>query len=453
MRTFQIVFGIICGSAALFPVLAGTRPNIVFILADDLGYGDLDCYGRQDIRTPAIDSLAAQGARFTHCYANAAECTPTRAAFLTGRYQQRVGGLECAIGTGHVGRYDDAIRLCEKGELGLPVSETSIARLLKDKGYDTGISGKWHLGYDARFSPNRHGFDHAFYVQGGEAEYFHHTEPTGEPVLYLDEKPVTRDGYLTDLITEDAVRFIGQKRAAPFFLYVAYTAPHAPYQGPLDAHDRPLPQDSDLWNQSKGPRETYVAMIERMDEGVAKILKTVEAQGIVSNTVIVFTSDNGATRSGSSGALRGFKGSTYEGGIRVPALVRWPGRIAPGTVSDQVSVTMDFTASFAALAGAAPSPARAFDGMDILTHLAEGRVPQPRTLFWRMRRADRAKWAVLDGTMKLVREKTGEREEEHLFDLAHDPVERTDIKGTEGAVLQALKSKLADWEKTVRPSR
>lgn len=432
---------------------ADSRPNIVFILADDLGYGDLACYGRQDVRTPAIDSLAAQGVRLTQSYASAAECTPTRAAFLTGRYQQRVGGLECAIGTGHVGRYDDAIRLCEKQELGLPVSEISIARLLKGRGYGTGLSGKWHLGYDVKFSPNRHGFDHAFYVEGGEADYFHHTEPTGEPVLYLDEKPVTRAGYLTDLITEDAVRFIEQKREEPFFLYVAYTAPHAPYQGPLDAHDRPLAPESELWNQSKGPRETYVAMIERMDDGVAKILKAVEAAGAASNTVVVFTSDNGATRSGSSGSLRGFKGSTYEGGIRVPALVRWPGRIAPGTVSGQVGVTMDFTASFARLAGVEPPQGRVFDGIDLLGCLAGGRAPPSRMLFWRMRRGDRTKWAVLDGSMKLVREKTAGREEEHLFDLARDPGEQSDIRAGAEPALKKLKQQLAEWEHEVRPVR
>jgi len=432
---------------------AATKPNILFILADDLGYGDLACYGRADIRTPAIDSLARQGIRLTRCYANAAECTPTRAAFLTGRYQQRIGGLECAIGIGHTGRYDDAIRLCAQGELGLPVSETSIARLLKEAGYTTALSGKWHLGYDAKFSPNRHGFDHAFYVQGGEAEYFFHTEPNGEPSLFLDGKPVARDGYMTDLITDDAVRFIAQKRESPFFLYVAYTAPHSPYQGPQDAHDCPLPPDSERWNQSKGPRETYVAMIERMDEGVAKILAALDASGVASNTAVVFTSDNGATRSGSCGPLRGFKGSTFEGGLRVPALVRWPGKIEPGRVSEQVCLTMDFTVSFAAMAGVTLPPGRSFDGIDVLRHLAEGREPAPRTLFWRMRRGNLTRWAVIDGTLKLVREKSGASEETHLFDLAADPAETRDLAESRAEAAETLMAALAAWERRVKPMR
>lgn len=440
----------LAGTAASAPA---ARPNIVFILADDLGYGDLACYGRKDVRTPAIDSLARDGVRLTRCYANAAECTPTRAAFLTGRYQQRVGGLECAIGVGHVGRYDDAIRLCAQGELGLPATEASLARLLKAAGYDTGLSGKWHLGYDPKFSPVRHGFAHAFYVQGGEAEYFFHTEPNGEPTLYLNEQPVKRDGYMTDLITDDAVQFIARKRAAPFFLYVAYTAPHAPYQGPGDAHGQPLPPDSARWNQSKGPRETYVAMVERLDDGVGRILHALDTAGLSADTVVVFTSDNGATRSGSCGALRGFKGSTFEGGIRVPALVRWPGRLKAGTVSEQVGVTMDFTASFAALAGDAPQPAPAFDGVDILRLLREGREPVSRTLFWRMRRGARTKWAALDGSLKLVREKEGEREEASLFDLAGDPLEQQDLSHSRAGELQALSAKLAAWEREVRPAR
>ena len=185
-----------------------SRPNIVLIMADDLGYGDVGCYGCSDIRTSAIDSLAVEGVRFTTFYANAPECTPTRTALLTGRYQHRVGGLECALGIGNVGRYDDAIRLRQTNDLGLPAKETSIARILKSAGYATAICGKWHLGYEEKFSPNHHGFDHAFYALGGGMDYFHHVEPppSNMHALYLNGKPVRRKGYFTDLLTDEANR-------------------------------------------------------------------------------------------------------------------------------------------------------------------------------------------------------------------------------------------------------
>src|SRR5688572_29281576 len=182
-----------------------SRPNIVFILADDLGYGDLSCYGRADIQTPVLDALAKSGVRLTHCYSNGPECTPTRAAFLTGRYQQRVGGLECAIGTGNVGRYDDAIRLRKTNDLGLPATKQTIARMLQDAGYATAITGKWHLGYEPKFAPKQHGFDYAFYCIGGGMDYFHYLDTAGDYNLYSNGKPVRRQGYFTDLATEEAI--------------------------------------------------------------------------------------------------------------------------------------------------------------------------------------------------------------------------------------------------------
>ncbi|MHC4435606.1 MAG: sulfatase-like hydrolase/transferase [Planctomycetota bacterium] len=184
------------------------KPNIVFILADDLGYGDLGCYGRKDIRTPVIDRIASEGVKFTQYYANGPECSPTRAAFLTGRYQHRVGGLECAIGNGNVGRYDDAIRLRETHDLGLPVEETSIARMLKMAGYTTAITGKWHLGYEPKFAPHLHGFDYAFYAIGGGMDYFHYIDNVASYYLFQNGKPIRRKGYFTDLATDEAVNFV-----------------------------------------------------------------------------------------------------------------------------------------------------------------------------------------------------------------------------------------------------
>ena len=228
------------------------KPNIVFILADDLGYGDLGCYGRTDIQTPVLDKLAAEGVRFTQCYANGPECSPTRTAFMTGRYQQRVGGLECAIGTGNVGRYDDAIRLRQTHDLGLPVTETSIAQMLKDAGYATAITGKWHLGYEPKFAPHLHGFDRTFYCIGGGMDYFHYLDTVAGYNLFDHGRPIRREGYFTDLATDEAIKFIEGHRDEPFFLYVPYTAPHAPFQGPSDRRPDPLPLDSPLWNQGAG---------------------------------------------------------------------------------------------------------------------------------------------------------------------------------------------------------
>ncbi len=432
---------------------ANRRPNIVFILADDLGYGDLGCYGREDIRTPALDRLAEEGVRFTQCYANGPECSPTRTAFLTGRYQQRVGGLECAIGTGNVGRYDDAIRRRETHDLGLPVAETSIARLLKDVGYATAIAGKWHLGYEPQFAPHLHGFDTTFYCIGGGMDYFHYLDSVAGYNLFIDGQPVRREGYFTDLVTEEAVRFLEEQGDHPFFLYVSYTSPHAPFQGPEDRQNDPLPLDSKLWNQGQAPPEVYIAMIERMDTCIGRILQALKDQGLDGNTLVVFTSDNGGTGSARNAPLSGIKGSTFEGGIRVPGIVRWPGHVRRGVVSDQVCVTMDFTASIARIAGAKPPEGRAFDGIDVVKLLEQKRPIQRRTLFWRGRRGDRTRCAVRDGDLKYVRDRRGDRTTEYLFDLASDVGETNNLLAARPEDAARLKALLEDWERQVRPTR
>ena len=438
------------------PALAGegeTRPNIVFILADDLGYGDLGCYGRQDIRTPVLDGLAASGVRFTAHYANGPECTPTRTALLTGRYQQRVGGLECAIGTGNVGRYDDAVRLRETHDLGLPAEEQTIVRLLKNAGYATALTGKWHLGYEPAFCPNRHGFDHTFYCIGGGMDYFHYLDTVAGYNLFLNGNPVRRDGYFTDLLTDEAIRFIQKQRATPFFLYVPYTCPHSPFQGPEDKRPDPLPLDSPLWNQGTAPPAVYIAMIERMDTCIGRILKALDARGLTRNTVVIFASDNGGTRSARNAPYSGHKGSTYEGGIRVPAMVRWPGVIEAGVVSTQPCITFDFSASIARIARVAPRPDRPFEGVDILDHVARGRADFERTLFWRKPRGTTLWKGVRQGSLKYVGQKKGESYREYLFDLARDPAERSDLKERRPDAFRKLKALYDAWETEVRRHR
>ncbi len=431
-----------------------SKPNIVFILADDLGYGDLACYGRKDIRTPNLDSLARQGVRFTAHYANGAECTPTRTAFLTGRYQQWVGGLECAIGTGNVGRYDDAKRLSDRHDLGLPTSLRTLPRMLKDAGYQTAITGKWHLGYEPKFAPHLHGFDYTFYCIGGGMDYFHYLDNLAYYNLFRDGNPVSAKGYFTDLATDEAMRFIRSRdRSRPFFLYLPYTSPHSPFQGPDDWRRDPLPLESPLWNQGKAPPETYIAMIEHMDRRIGDLLKLIDGEGLGRQTLVIFASDNGGTRSARNEPLSGIKGMTFEGGIRVPAMARWPDVIPAGTVSDQVCITFDFTASIVAAAGATPSPQTPLEGMDIVRHVAEGRGDVKRKLFWRKPRGDTVWMAARDGNLKYVAKRKGDRLQEYLFDIAADIGEKHDLKATRRADFERLRRDYRKWEWTVRAGR
>ncbi|MFW6163755.1 MAG: sulfatase-like hydrolase/transferase [Planctomycetota bacterium] len=429
--------------------MAKRPPNIVFILSDDQGYGDLGCYGAPDLRTPHIDGLAAQGVRFTHYYANGPECTPTRTALMTGRYQQRVGGLECAIGTTNVGRYDDAIRLAEAHDLGLPVSESVLPVALKDVGYAAAVYGKWHLGYEPKFLPRRHGWDHFVGILGGHCDYFHYVEITGAKTLYENERPTDDDRYMTDLITEESIDFLRRQDATrPFFLYVSYTAPHSPYQGPGDRKPSRVPKAQ--WNQ--GTREDYCVLVEYMDRCVGQILKTLEEKGFAEDTVVFFVSDNGGTRQARNAPFSGHKGTTFEGGIRVPCIIRWPGVIEPKTVCDQPCVTFDLTRSLLRIAGAGP-PARGFDGIDIVGHVAEGKPTVERTLFWRGRRGQRTWRAVRDGDLKYVSKRDGDAFEEWLFDLSKDPGEHNSLLDARPDDAKRLKGLLAAWEKDVQPSR
>jgi len=427
-----------------------SRPNIVLIMADDLGYGDLGSYGCPDIQTPSIDNLAQRGVRFTQYYANAPECTPTRTALLTGRYQQRVGGLECAIGTGNVGRYDDAIRLRGKNQLGLPTSETTIAKRLKGVGYSTAITGKWHLGYDAKFNPLDHGFDYFFGSLGGGVDYFHHTEWDGGHFFARNRESIKPEGYMTDLISDESVGYIGrQTKEKPFFLYVPYTAPHSPYHGPNDSHQQPKNEDD--WNV--GSRETYAKMVESMDKGIGRILDELKKQGFSDNTLIIFCSDNGGAKYANNGFLSKGKGTCFEGGIRVPCIISWPGRITYGAISHQTAITMDLTASIARIGGIKHVGGKPFDGIDIIKEIEMNRGEFKRTLFWRKRRGERTWRAVRDGNMKYISDQNGAQTTEYLFDLSNDPEEKTNLLAHSKTKVWGLKSLLKSWEAEVKPAR
>jgi arylsulfatase A-like enzyme len=441
--------GAVCSGCHFGPSPKAQIPNIVLIMADDLGYGDVGCYGCTDIRTPSIDSLAIEGIRFTTFYANAPECTPTRTALLTGRYQHRVGGLECALGIGNVGRYDDAIRLRQKNNMGLPAEQTTIARMLKDAGYATAICGKWHLGYERKFFPLRHGFDYWFGPVGGAVDYFHHIEYTGQLALYQNDRTINREGYLTDLITEEAVKFIQSPRSNPFFLYVPYTAPHAPYQGPNDRMDKPVSQA----DYNKGSRKTYIEMVERMDEGIGKIMGALKKKKVAQNTLVIFMSDNGANNKGNNSPYSGYKGTLFEGGIRVPCIVRWPGVLQKGIVSKQPCITLDFSRSIIRAAGTKPPKNRPFDGIDILQAVETKQPILKRTLFWRARRGDRTRKAVRDCSMKYIWLQEGDNIREYLFDLEKDAAEKNNLLKDREEDVQKLKLLLEDWEIEVKHNR
>ena len=423
------------------------RPNIVLIMADDLGFGDLECYGHPRVKTPNINQLAKQGVRFTQHYANGPECSPTRTALLTGRYQQYAGGLECAIGTGNVGRYDDAIRLAEQHELGLPANQTVLPQMVHAQGYRSAIFGKWHLGYEPKFNPKAHGWSEFFGYLGGNVHYFNHRETSDLHVLFADDLPVYRDGYMTDLITAASVDFI-QKTSEPFLLFVSHESPHFPFQGPSDSEKQVT---SDNWMEVD--KDAYVAMIESLDESVGKIVNAIDQKGQRDNTIVIFVSDNGGfANAANMGPFRGTKSMTYEGGIRVPLIIRWPAQIEPGQTSDQVCITFDLTKSILSLAGA-DAQHKHLDGYDIINHIVQQKKSVPRTLYWRGRRGERVWKAVRHGDKKLVT-KQGEGEPvQSVFDLSIDPAENDDLANIATELTGQLLNLLENWEKTTRPSR
>jgi len=321
--------------------------------------------------------------------------------------------------------------------------------MLKDAGYATAICGKWHLGYERKFFPLRHGFDYWFGPVGGSIDYFHHCEYTGQPALYLNDQPIKREGYLTDLITDEVVKFIQRRQNTPFFLYVAYTAPHTPYQGPNDKKAEPVPQT----DYNKGSRATYTEMVERMDEGIGKILKTLKDRKIADNTLVIFMSDNGANKTGNNQPFSGYKGNLFEGGIRVPCIVKWPGVLEEGMVSNQPCITMDFSRSIIRAAGTKPPQNRPFDGIDILRVTETKQPVQKRTLFWRARRGQRTRKAVRDDFLKYIRLQEGNDIKEYLFDLEKDPAEKNNLLSQRDEDVLKLKLLLEDWEQKVKHNR
>jgi len=429
--------------AGLSSVSAAGKPNIVVILADDLGYGDLGCYGATRLKTPHLDRLAREGLRFTDFHSNGSVCSPTRAALLTGRYQQRSG-------------IDEA--LSEKSP-GLRADERTIAEYLKAEGYTTGAFGKWHLGSkpDSAALPNRQGFDVFHGSRHGGIDYTSHVDRYGRLDWWHDEKPVVEPGYATDLLTDHAVQFIGQHRDKPFFLYLAHTAIHFPWMAPEDLAYREEGKNYD--NATKvGPHspaevpQVVNRMIERLDEGVGRVMEAIRALPPGRETLVIFTSDNGgylryggATNVSSNGVLHGQKAGVHEGGHRVPCIAWWPGRISAGKETDATTMTMDLLPTFLELAAIDIPPGgdpHASDGVSLVPLLMRNEAPPSRTLFWKSGGLGDMK-AVRQGPWKLLIEHGGTP---RLYHLGNDLSEKHDLAAAEPQRLRELLDALAKWE-------
>ena len=425
----------ICAIGFASVALAQTSqpPNVVLIITDDVGYGDIGSYGAPDIKTPNIDRLARQGVKLTDFYA-APTCTPTRAALITGRYQQRVR-LERPLA--NVG---PAL------EQGLPATGRSLPQLLKNNGYTTALIGKWHLGYKPEFGPNAHGFDYFFGFLSGFIDFYTHTRGgDGAPDLFENRTPVQVDGYMTDLITDRAVRFIEQHSREPFFLEVAYNAAHWPFQPP----NRPskAPNNGAFQGPAQVPpatRSDYIAMLERADMGVGQVLAKLDALGLAQNTFVIFTNDNGGEWLSRNAPLSHRKDTLWEGGIRVPAIFRWPGRLPAGRLSSQVGITMDLTASIlAATRTRVPSDMR-MEGIDLVPILSGTQIVD-RTLFWRISTLGREQRAVRSGNWKLLND-AGDL---FLYDVAIDAAERHDLAAQRTDLVAKLLPLISAWERDV----
>ena len=412
----------------------GQAPNMIFILADDLGYADLSVYGRREYLTPALDRLAAEGVRFTQAYANSAVCSATRTALITGRYQDRLPiGLEQPLAD---------------RDVGLPPSHPTLPSLLRKAGYSTSLVGKWHLGALPKFGPELSGYDHFWGFRGGGVDYFSHSL-MGKPDLWDDDRQIVKPGYLTDLLGSKAMEVIEEqsKRKIPFFMSLHFNAPHWPWEGPADQEEsRRLAAQTggDPFHLDGGSMATFAQMVTAMDAQIGRILAKLEELGLADNTIVIFTSDNGGERYSNTWPFSGKKTELLEGGVRIPAIVRWPGHIAPGTVSEQVIMSMDWFPTLLDIAGVAPDPQYPSDGMN-LSGIFAGEAPVSRTLYWRY--LNMAQEACRSGNWKYLKI----LDNSFLFNVVDDPLERANMKDRRPDIYQDLINKFRKWDAAMLP--
>ena len=406
------------------------------MLADNLGWGDLGCYGGL-APTPRLDQLASEGMRFTSAYANSAVCTATRVGLITGRYQYRlpIGLQEPGGGT----------------EIGLPTDHPTIASLLRDAGYHTGLVGKWHLGLLPKFGPLKSGYDEFWGNRGGGVDYYTH-EVAGSPDLWDGEVQIDEVGYYTNLLADRSIEYLEDrsKEDKPWLLSLHFTAPHWPWEG-----DNALGQSESAYIAGKpdggelkimhydgGTLQTYAEMVTSLDSNIGRILDRLAELGLDENTVVVFTSDNGGERFSDTWPFTGKKTELLEGGMRIPAIVRWPGVAEAGSTSDTPIMSMDWLPTFVAAAGGQPDPAYPLDGVDIMPALKGEPLPE-RTLYWRFN--NKGQEAVRRGRWKYL-EIAGNT---FLFDVIADPLERGNLKEREPEKFAELAMAFTEWNKTM----
>lgn len=417
--------------------LTDKPPNIVFILADDLGYADVGCYGRPDLRTPAIDRLAAEGVRFLQAYANSAVCSATRVALITGRYQYRVRlGLEEP--------------LAGNPAVGLDPTHPTLPSLLKKAGYSSTLIGKWHLGTLPKFGPLQSGYDHFYGFRGGAVDYYSHLGDGRTEDLWDDDVPIHQAGYMTELLGNRAVDVVNghAKSGQPFLMSLHFNAPHWPWEAPGDETESErlsrlgFPA---MFHYDGGTQKTYQQMVEAMDRQVGRVLEALENNGLTKNTIVIFTSDNGGERFSDTWPFTGKKTELLEGGLRIPAVITWPARIPRGRTSDQVAITMDWLPTLLAAAGTSPDPAYPADGINLLPFLTGNVASISRTLYWRYKA--NAQRAIRDGDLKFLKI----LENTFLFNVIDDPLERANLKDRRKDDYRRLVRQWYEWSSTMLP--
>lgn len=411
-------------------------PNIVIIMADDLGYGDISCYGNTTIHTPNLDSLAARGIKFTDFHSNGSVCSPTRAALMTGKYQQRTG-----IG--------GVITAKSHRTVGLNLNEITIAEELKKHGYNCGMFGKWHLGYSKKHNPSLQGFDQFTGFVSGNIDYHAHIDQEGYLDWWSGTEIKNEEGYSTDLITKYGVKYIKdndpKKTGKPFFLYLPHETPHYPYQKRIDKILRKVGKGGTEPVNKDSISSIYKEMIEVMDEGIGEIMQMLKKTDQYENTIILFLSDNGASRFGNNGGLKGYKGGVYEGGSRVPAILNYPGLVRMGIENNQTILTMDILPTMLDFIDKKPSVDN-LDGISIKDNILNNIHLPKRDVFF----AFGNKSFIRSGDWKLIRIKSKSGDKVELYNLSNDFQERNDLSSDNLELLNILIGKLKIWENEVK---
>ena len=425
-------------AAAPFASIAQSvrRPNIVLIVADDLGYGDLRCFGNEQVQTPHIDRMASEGARFTNFVVSWPACTPSRSTILTGRYPQR-NGLYDMIRNNEVNYKhlftEREYAVSPEMTLGLDLREVTVGQVMKSAGYATGVVGKWDSGRAKRYLPLQRGFDFYYGFANTGIDYFTH-ERYGVPSMFRGNERIKDEGHATDLFRREALRFLDENHQRPFFLYLPFNAPHG-----ASTFDKATVQETPEWlAKYKGQKNAqYLAFLSHLDDAVGNVMERLRRHGLDDNTLVIFTSDNGGSGPGKNGSLRGGKAQMWEGGLRVPMIARWPGHIPRDRVSDEFLSTAELLPTFAAIGGAAPPKGVKLDGFNMLPVL-EGKAKSQRTEFFWQRQDDKA---ARVGQWKWLESERGNG----LYDLSADVGEKNDLSQRKPDVLARVKGRWKAW--------